>query len=154
MKKYLAPAIVIAIFVLYLGYRQIDTHPGVDVIVPQAQVRNQPTGNVSAPGSNPPPAPAAQVAYKDGTYTGSVADAFYGPVQVQAVIQGGRIVDTQFLQYPNDRQYSIQAYQTAAPILKQEVIQAQSANVDLVSGATQTSAAFRVSLSSALARAQ
>jgi uncharacterized protein with FMN-binding domain len=148
MKKYLAPIIVVAIFVLYLGYRQIGTRPGVNVITPPAQVRTQPTGNIS--GSNP----SAPVAYKDGTYTGDVADATYGPVQVQAVIQGGRIVDAQFLQYPSDRQYSIMAYQTAAPILKQEVIQAQNANVDLVSGATQTSLAFRVSLSSALAKAQ
>src|SRR6476620_8591270 len=46
--------------------------------------------------------------YKDGEYTGKVADAFYGNLQVKAVIQGGKIIDVAFLQYPDDRQTSIE----------------------------------------------
>ncbi len=91
--------------------------------------------------------------YKDGTYTGSVADAFYGNIQVQAIIKGGKITDVKFLQYPNDRPNSVAINQQAMPYLKQEALQAQSANVDGVSGATDTSQAFVQSLSSALQQA-
>lgn len=91
--------------------------------------------------------------YKDGTYTGSVADAFYGNIQVQATVKGGKITAVKFLQYPNDRPNSIAINQQAMPYLQQEAIQAQSANVDGVSGATDTSLAFRQSLSAALAKA-
>src|SRR5579859_2066920 len=60
--------------------------------------------------------------YQDGVYTGAVKDAYYGNIQVQAVIQNGKITDVQFLQYPNDRDTSIQINTQAMPILKQEVI--------------------------------
>ena len=91
--------------------------------------------------------------YKDGTYTGDVADAFYGPYQVAAVVSGGKITDITFLQYPNDRRTSIEINTQAMPILRSEAIQAQSANVEIVTGATQSSGAFRESLASALAKA-
>jgi uncharacterized protein with FMN-binding domain len=93
-------------------------------------------------------------AYKDGTYDGSVDSAFYGNVQVAAVIQGGKITDVQFLQYPSDNEHSHEVSNFALPTLKQEVIQSQSANVDAVSGATATSQAFQQSLASALAQAK
>lgn len=91
--------------------------------------------------------------YRDGTYTGSVADAYYGYIQVRAVIQQGKIADVAFLQYPNDRRTSIEINSQALPLLKVEAIQAQSAQVDIVSGATDSSIAFRESLASALAQA-
>jgi uncharacterized protein with FMN-binding domain len=91
--------------------------------------------------------------YKDGAYTGVVADAYYGNIQVQAVIQNGKITDVNFLQYPNDRRTSIEINTQAMPILRSEAIQVQSANVDIVSGATDSSIAFRQSLSSALNQA-
>lgn len=96
---------------------------------------------------------SASKTYKDGSYTGSVADAFYGNIQVRAVIQGGKITDVKFLQYPNDQGNSVAINQQAMPYLKQEALQAQSANVDGVSGATDTSIAFKQSLSSALQQA-
>ncbi|MBV9349412.1 MAG: FMN-binding protein [Patescibacteria group bacterium] len=107
-------------------------------------------------GSSTTPAPSAkqQGQYADGTYTGSAADAYYGTVQVRASISAGRITDISFLQYPNDRSESLYISQQAMPILKSEAIQAQSANVDTVSGASDTSAAFRESLASALASAK
>ena len=60
----------------------------------------------------------------------------------------------QFAQYPNDRDESVQINQAAMPQLKQEAIQAQSSNVDVISGATQTSQAFVQSLASALSQAK
>lgn len=92
--------------------------------------------------------------YKDGSYTGNAADAFYGNIQVQVTISGGKITDVVFLQYPNDRGTSVEINNQAMPMLKQEAIQAQSANVDGVSGATDTSQAFIQSLSSALNQAK
>jgi uncharacterized protein with FMN-binding domain len=41
--------------------------------------------------------------YTDGTYTGTSADAFYGRIQVQAVVSGGEITDIVFLDHPSDR---------------------------------------------------
>ncbi len=91
---------------------------------------------------------------KDGSYTGSVADAFYGNIQVKAVIQDGKLSDVVFLQYPNDRRTSIEINTQAMPYLKAEAIQIQSGNVDIVSGATDSSIAFRESMASALAQAK
>jgi uncharacterized protein with FMN-binding domain len=103
-----------------------------------------------------PPAlgPAAQLGYKDGEYAGPVADAYYGLVQVKAVIQAGKIADVQFLQYPNDRRTSIRINNIAMPYLITEALQAQSAQVDIISGATLTSEAFAESLQLALATAK
>lgn len=92
--------------------------------------------------------------YVDGTYTGSVADAYYGSIQVEAVISGDKLSNVVFLQYPNDRSTSRFINQQAMPELKAEAIQSQSANVDGVSGASDSSSAFKVSLASALSKAQ
>jgi uncharacterized protein with FMN-binding domain len=83
-----------------------------------------------------------------------VADAQWGVVQVQVVIQNGKIINVQFLQYPNERNRSVEINSYADPILVNEAIQAQSAKVDIVSGATDTSQAFIQSLSNALSQAQ
>ena len=92
--------------------------------------------------------------YADGTYTGSQADAYYGTVQVQATIQNGVLADVSFLQYPSDRRTSQSINGLAMPILKSEAIQAQNANVNIVSGATDTSMAFQQSLADALTQAK
>ena len=106
------------------------------------------------PTATPTPAPAVASGYKDGIYTGDPADAFYGNIQVQATINGGKITNIQFLQAPNDRSTSIEINQQADPILAQEAIQTQNANVDIVSGATDSSQAFAQSLQSALDKAK
>lgn len=92
--------------------------------------------------------------FKDGNYLGDSADALYGTVQVQAVIKNGVVSDVQFLSYPNTHGTSIMINSYAMPTLTQEAIQAQSSNVDVVSGATLTSMAFQQSLASALLQAK
>ncbi len=92
--------------------------------------------------------------YKDGTYTGGVVNAFYGNVQVQATIKDGQINDVSFLDYPHDRGTSIAINSQAMPDLKSEAIQAQSANVEIITGATQTSEAFVQSLQQALSQSK
>lgn len=114
--------------------------------------------------TNPPPSPTTapvlptattkpQGKYQDGTYTGPVVDAFYGLVQVQAIVQNGRLSDVQFLKYPNDRRTSQRINSIAMPYLTQEAIQAQSAYINIISGATLTSEAFAMSLNNALNQA-
>lgn len=95
-----------------------------------------------------------QTTYRDGTYTGLSADAYYGSVQVAVVIQGGNLVSVQVLNYPSDRSTSRHINSRALPALRQEAIQSQSAKIDVVSGATLTSRAYRKSLDAALSAAR
>ncbi|MEI8174896.1 MAG: FMN-binding protein [bacterium] len=92
--------------------------------------------------------------YNDGEYVGDSVDAYYGNVQVKAIISGGKLTDIQFLDYPQDRGTSVRINSRALPILKKEAIKAQSANVNTVSGASETSPAFIKSLASALNQAK
>lgn len=101
-----------------------------------------------------PPSAAAAGQYKDGTYTGPRVNVFYGLVQVQATVKNGQLADVQFLDYPSDRRTSQRINSIAMPYLQQEAIQAQSANVNLISGATLTSEGFAMSLDNALASAR
>lgn len=91
--------------------------------------------------------------YKDGIYIGSVEDVYYGNVQVRTTISNGNISDVEFLQYPDDRDNSVKINARAMPILKSEAIKSQTADVDIVTGATQTSKGYIKSLSNSLAQA-
>ena len=97
---------------------------------------------------------ASSGSYKDGQYKGSPADASYGIVQVNAIIERGKLVDVQFLSYPDNKSYSVELNKYAMPILTAEALKAQSANVDIVTGATMTTEAFIISLNSALEQAK
>jgi uncharacterized protein with FMN-binding domain len=159
MKKAIVSLIIIGTFVIY---SIIHDHSSLAADVPNVGGSRSSTGTVTAPAPTRPAAtptsPGSTVTsgstYKDGTYTGSVADAQWGYVQVQAVIQSGKITSVKFLQYPNDRDRSIEINSVADPMLINEAIQAQSANVDIVTGATDSSQAFIQSLSDALTQAQ
>ena len=96
---------------------------------------------------------AVEALYKDGKYDGNIVDAYYGYIQVRAIIESGILTGVQFLSYPSDRSYSVEINKRAMPILEAEAIKNQSANVDIVAGATNTSNAFRSSLGSALSLA-
>ena len=89
----------------------------------------------------------------DGDYTGPAVDAYYGLVQVKVSIHGGRLVSVDVLRYPADRRTSRYINSQALPMLKSEVIQAQSAQVYGVSGATLTSRAYLRSVEAALSKA-
>lgn len=144
----------VAVIVTFLAYSYHQRHEGAGVVVSPSASPSSSGGSASRGSSNGnTTTPRAGGSYKDGTYTGSVADAFYGNVQVQAVIQGGRIVNVTFLQYPNDNSNSQEINSQATPLLRQEAIQAQSAQVDTITGATDTSMAFIQSLTAALAQA-
>ena len=84
------------------------------------------------------------------TVTGSVVATRYGDVQVRVTLQGSTIVDVQAPMLPNDRARSASISRSAGPILRQEAVAAQSARIDVVSGATTTSEAYAESLQAAL----
>lgn len=174
MKKYVLSALVLVSFAGYSIYTRsqvagstsanlrstirslipIEDGEGDRVVAPTSFSTHVATATViptsSAPIATKSPSTGK---YKDGTYTGSVADAVYGNIQVKVIITGGKISDVIFLQYPNDRNTSIEINTQAMPYLKQEAISAQSAKVNIVSGATDSSIAFRESLTVALSQA-
>ena|SRR5438105_3143496 len=140
MKKILLSAVLIFVFGAYALYKQTEAkNPVVSIQTNQSSSTQINTSN--------------QGKFKDGVYTGDRTDAFYGFIQVKATIQGGKLTDLVFLEYPNDRQTSVMINQAAISVLKSEAITAQNAQVDIVSGATQSSEAFIQSLKSALTKA-
>jgi uncharacterized protein with FMN-binding domain len=147
MKKLALSAFVAITFVLYTLHTRQEAKS--TVVAAPTQAASPATRSTGATSATP-----TSATYKDGSYTGSVANAYYGNIQVKAVIQGGKLTDVQFLQYPNDRANSVAINQQAMPYLKQEALQAQSAQVDVVSGATDTSEAFVQSLTTALSTAK
>ncbi len=74
-------------------------------------------------------------------------------MQVALTTDGGTITGVSVLEYPNSDSRDVEINNYALPILIQETIDAQSANVDMVSGATFTSIGYQQSLQSALDQA-
>jgi uncharacterized protein with FMN-binding domain len=91
----------------------------------------------------------SKTTYKDGEYTGAAFDALYGQLQVKAVISNGKISDIVFINDTGNGGRQLRGLSQ----LRSEALSAQSAQVDTVSGATNSSGAFVSSLSSALAQA-
>jgi uncharacterized protein with FMN-binding domain len=109
---------------------------------------------LNSPAASPSPPPPQ---FKDGTFTGTPADAYWGTVQVRVVVTGGKVASINVLNYPADRSTSRQINQYALPLLQQEIVQAlqgPNARVRIVSGATLTSQAYVSSVISALRQAQ
>jgi uncharacterized protein with FMN-binding domain len=84
------------------------------------------------------------------TGTGPDVPNRFGDVQVRVTMSGGRLVDVTALVLPMDRARSAQISQEAAPILRSEALSAQSASIDIVSGATYTSESYARSLQGAI----
>jgi len=85
-----------------------------------------------------------------GTYAGSVVQTRFGSVQVQITVQAGKITEVTALQLTDAERKSVQISNRAAPLLRAEVLKAQSADVQTISGATVTSDAYLNSLQAAL----
>ena len=161
VKKFFLSAFVVITFIAYFLHQRgtnvaaaspVATAPSTTTVNSPATATsaNTATNPILAPTATQPPQASG---YKNGTFTGPESNAYYGLVQVQVVIQNGKITDVKFLDYPHDRRTSQEINAQAMPWLTQEAIQAQSANVNLISGATLTSQAFATSLQAALASA-
>lgn len=111
--------------------------------------QTSPTASAMSPASSN----STSSGYKDGTYTGVAEDTAYGTVQVAAVISGGRITDIRFLQMPGPEGHSKEVTAFSESPLKASTLAKQSAKIDFVSGATQTSEGYEQSLQAALDQA-
>jgi uncharacterized protein with FMN-binding domain len=85
-----------------------------------------------------------------GTYKGTAVQTRFGAVQVQITVASGKITDVTALQLTDDDRKSVQISNRAAPLLRSEVLSAQSADVQTISGATVTSNAYLTSLQAAI----
>jgi uncharacterized protein with FMN-binding domain len=136
----------VAAVVLLFSYR---TSTG-NAVTTTPPVASAPLSTGAAP--SPGPSSSASRSSPGGakTYTGSVAQTRWGPVQVSITVTDGKITDVGVPVYPNGngRDQEINAY--ALPVLRQETLSAQSAQIDTVSGATVTSDGYLQSLQAAL----
>lgn len=141
-----APAILLVTAALTAGL--VSFHPERPALPPATQTQGRAASQTTASSGT------GTSASGDRTVSGQVASTEYGPVQVEITLNGGKIDGVTALQLPgadNPRSYEISAY--AAPLLRQEALTAQSASIDVVSGATYTSEGYESSLQSALNRA-
>jgi uncharacterized protein with FMN-binding domain len=136
----------VTVVVLMFGYHTSTS--GVPGATSQPAITS---GDVAGAGS--PSTGAATATAGATTATGSVAQTQWGPVQVQLTVNGGDIADIQVLQYPSGNPRDSEINSLALPVLIQETLDAQSADIDMVSGATVTSVGYTESLQSALDQA-
>ena len=105
-----------------------------------------------APAAPAPAAPAAPAGVSC-TFTGGTAQTAYGPVQVQIVVQNNTITSANAIKYPTGNSHDVAIARFAIQALNSETIQAQSAHISMVSGATYTSSGYIQSLQSAISAA-
>lgn len=134
-------ASTVTIVVLLFGY-----HTSTNKTSPAAATNDASTPATSSESSKPNTSPPSKIT----TYTGSVAQTRWGPVQVKITVQGGKITNVTVLQQPDGNQRDAEINSQALPILIDETVKAQSANIDMVSGATVTSDGYVRSLQAAL----
>jgi uncharacterized protein with FMN-binding domain len=115
------------------------------------------TGSSSSSTSTSAAAPSSAAASASSTatktITGTAAQTRYGPVQVQITVQNGKVTNVSVVEYPSNNGRDQEINSNALPILVSETLKAQSAKIDMVSGATYTSNGYLTSLQSALDQA-
>jgi uncharacterized protein with FMN-binding domain len=109
------------------------------------------TGTAAAPSSSSTSSSATSSGTT--TVTGTAADTRWGPVQVRITVSGGKVTAVTVVEYPNSNGKDKEINAQALPILVKETLSAQSAKIDMVSGATYTSEGYLTSLQSALDQA-
>lgn len=105
----------------------------------------RPAGNgAKGPGTTTSAPPARRSA------TGALVQTPYGNVQVRVSLLGRKITNVTAVHLTDSSSTSVEISASAAPILRREALRTQSANIDLVSGATYTSEGYQTSLQAAL----
>lgn len=110
-------------------------------------------GGAGGAGKGTRPGGGAANGLKDGLFRGKASVNPYGPIQVTIRVAGGRITGVAATHATSPAR-TLQVNRRAIPLLRQETLKAQSAQIDAVSGATYTSRSFAASLQSALAAAR
>lgn len=128
-----------AAVVLLVGLRQQDKAG-----VPRPAALSPSGSSTSATASPPPPS------YRDGRVVGPAVRTDYGVVQVAAVVRNGRLVEVSAVRIPDRDPMDVRLSRPAVRQLGTAAVEAQSATIDVVSGATYTSVGYLKSLQSAL----
>jgi uncharacterized protein with FMN-binding domain len=116
---------------------------------------------VVTPGTSTPASPKSAPPTTQGTAanggppanasaTGASEQYGYGVLSVKVTVSGSHITDVSIVNVQTDASYSQYIAQQSIPYLRQQVLSAQSAHIDGVSGATYTSEAYALSVQSAL----
>jgi uncharacterized protein with FMN-binding domain len=124
--------------------RLAAVRPGPASAPPSVAPRHAAPSNVAPRHHAATPAPTSR------RITGTAVMTRYGPVQVRVTMRSGRITSITNVALPFDRSRSQEISSVAGPLLRSEALQAQSARIDVVSGATYTSNGYAQSLQSAL----
>jgi len=119
---------------------------------PAPATSETPSSAPAAPAATatPTPTPAPTNRPANGSFTGALVPTRFGDVQVRIVVTSGRITDVVAVQMPSDRARSAEITQYVTPVLRSEVIRAQNAQIDVISGATFTSEAYAESVNDAM----
>jgi uncharacterized protein with FMN-binding domain len=138
--------------VVWIASYKVASHLSGVAALPLAPTSSAgPTASPVTPATGTPsPSPSHAAS---GTFLGSDVPNRFGDVQVRVVISNGHISDVLPVQMPYDRERSAYISQVAGPMLRSEVLQAQSAQIDIISGATYTSESYAQSVESALQQA-
>ena len=147
-----ATVIAIALMASFKTPDVTNTHPARPVAIGAPPPTPTDTGGGATPTPSASSTPAAS-GYRDGSYDGQDFPNQFGDVQVRVIIKDGKIADVQALTLPSDRERSALISEQAGPLLHDEVIQAQSAQIDTLGGATFTSESYAQSVQSALDQA-
>ena len=115
---------------------------------PSSEPTTEPSSSPNASSSS-----AGRTSSAAKTYTGDVAQTRWGPVQVEITVKSGTITAVDVVQHPSGNQKDAEINGYALPILVQDTLKAQNAEIDMVSGATVTSDGYVQSLQSAVDRA-
>lgn len=141
----------LTVLVLLFGYHTSTSGPGgVGSVVATPAL---PRESTSDDGSSGTPDSDQTTKTASATVTGPSVDTRWGPVQVEITVSAGEITDVAIPVYPdeNPRDQEINSY--ALPILVDETLKAQSADIDMISGATVTSVGYQQSLQAAIDQA-
>jgi uncharacterized protein with FMN-binding domain len=114
-----------------------------------AQASAPSSSGSSGSGATPPAAASSSTE----TVTSDVASNQYGNVQLKVTVSNGKVAKIEALQVPQNDRRSAEINAYAEPALQASALQAQSANIDTVSGATYTSDSYKAALQSALDKA-
>jgi uncharacterized protein with FMN-binding domain len=144
-------ASTVTIVVLLFGYHTSTNKTSAAAATSSAS--SPTTTSSSEPNSSSTSSSSGSSSTKTKTYAGSVAQTRWGPVQVQITVQGDKITKVTVLQQPNGNHKDAEINSYALPILVQDTLSAQSAQIDMVSGATVTSDGYITPLQSALDQA-
>ncbi len=109
-----------------------------------------PSAASSSPTTTSPSTTTPSTTSGTKSYTGDVAQTRWGPVEVEIAVADGKITKVTVLQSPSGNPKDTEINHRALPILVQDTLDAQSAKIDMVSGATVTSGGYLTSLQSAL----